>query len=923
MSELKIKIPLKFLNKLSGTEWGVIVNNVILNAQPFLECSPKFFPEYTKHGIDHVNHVIAIAEKLISDNVITDNKLLKAEDVGILLCSIVIHDLSMFIDDSQFSKLIDRNEYICPIKSYETNSNLWKDYCHKAMRFSTKKWNNLLGTSYNKAPSLKDVGKWTIRDYLFIGDFLRLYHHRFSFEIALCDFMGVEILPKLLDERRKNIIGLIAYSHCVELRDIEIEEYCDSYFGSTDYVDDCPIYYLMVLLRLADYLDAGIERAPKTLSDVHTYLSDISRKEWILNQNFRYESFGWRKANKIHTLDLPATPHSTTEFINAEKMLLGIQKEFDASVAVLDEIYQGEYSLTVSRITSNIFKSESRDKFANKFFINNTRLGISPDILPLLVGPLYANDPAYGVRELIQNSVDACKQREATQNGYEGKICIVIDTNNKTFTIEDNGIGMNEDIVCNYYLNAGSSYRSSEKWKEKFIDDFGNVKVIRIGRFGIGALATFLIGNKATVLTRYQNNKFGYKFTYTLNAGKSIDVTCDEKIGVGTKITIEMSDESNSYFKNAENHRKWSEWYRYEKPEIITIVDGKKFVNESILPSSFENEDGWYRFNSNYYTDFVWSYQPRSANYYHYETELICNGIPIEKMASPYHEYKDQWSNTHWSILRGYGFDIHLPLIALNDYNGFIKFDLSRCVVEEFPLETAFIEEIYKYLIAELMVDKQFDRKCSVWESSHGYIPIAHCDKGYTILSRSFILNTGNPIWCFIGSNQPFNTVIPIGYMHNLGDSNSSDSIHYNAEWGLFSKSFINGDLLVDRFNITKCCGGIISKGNNSLSLINGKVYSYNKDINILITSKTDFEQDKDVIFKLATYLKSDNTKFIKYIPSPIKKGENNLMLKMLQKYIPAEKNGGWIPYGFEKRKSMYPETFIELSGYINSIRKN
>lgn len=166
MSELKIKIPLKFLNKLSGTEWGVIVNNVILNAQPFLECSPKFFPEYTKHGIDHVNHVIEIAEKLISDNVITDNKLLKAEDVGILLCSIVIHDLSMFIDDSQFSKLIDRNEYICPIKSYETNSNLWKDYCHKAMRFSTKKWNNLLGTSYNKVPSLKDVGKWTIRDYL-------------------------------------------------------------------------------------------------------------------------------------------------------------------------------------------------------------------------------------------------------------------------------------------------------------------------------------------------------------------------------------------------------------------------------------------------------------------------------------------------------------------------------------------------------------------------------------------------------------------------------------------------------------------------------------------------------------------------------------------------------------------------------------
>lgn len=926
MSELKIKIPIKFLNKLSETEWGVIVNTVILNVQPFLECSPKFFPEYTKHGIDHINHVIEITENLIPDSVINDNKLLKAEDIGILLCSIIIHDLSMFIDDSQFSRFINCNEYVCPIKSNETNLNLWEGYCHMAKRFSTEKWNSLLGMSYNKTPSLKDVGRWTIRDHLFIGDFLRLYHHRFSFEIALRDFIGVEILPQSIDERRKNIIGLIAYSHCVKLRDIEIEEYCNSYFGSTDYVDDCPIYYLMVLLRLSDYLDAGIERAPKELSDIHIFISETSRKEWILNQNFRYESFGWRKANKIHTLNLPVTPHSTTEFVNIERRLLGIQKEFDESVAVLDEIYQGEYSLTVSRITSNIFKNECRDQFANNFFINNTRLGINPDILPLLVGPLYANDPAYGVRELIQNSVDACNQKQIAQKGYEGKINIVIDTNNKTFTIEDNGIGMNEDIVSNYYLSAGSSYRSSEKWEEEFIDDFGNAKVIRIGRFGIGALATFLIGNKATVLTRYQNNKFGYKFIYTLNAGESIDVTCDERIEEGTKITIEMSDESNSYFKNVENQRKWSEWYRYEKPEIIIVVDGKKIVNKSILPSLFENENGWYKYNSKYYTDFVWSYnrrQPRTANYHSYEAELICNGIPIGKIASPYHEYKDQWSNIHWSILRGYGFDIHLPLIALNDYNGYIKLDLSRCVVEEFPLEEAFIEEIYKYVIAELMFDEHFDRKYTVWESIHGYIPIAHCDKGYTILARSFILNTGSPIWCFIGSDKPFNTTVPIGYMHDFDFSNSNDSIHYNAKWGFFNKLFINGDLLVDEYNITKCCGGIISKENNDLLLINKEIYKLNKDINILTTNKTDLEKDNDIIFELATYLKNDNTKFLKYIPSPVQKGEKNLMLKMLQKYIPAKKNGGWIPYELEKRKSMYPETFRELSRYINSLHKN
>lgn len=928
MPELKIQIPNSFSCKLNNTEWGVIVNKTIINAQPFLERDPKFFKEYTIHGTDHINRVIKNAEQLIPDEIIKNDELFKAEDAAILLCSIIIHDLGMFIDDSQFLKILkNEKSKISGIKPYMSNFELWEDYSQKAKRFTTEKWNNLLGVSYQELPELIDTGEWTTRDYLIIGEFLRWYHHRFAFEIALSDFMGKEILPDLLPKRSKKLIGLIAYSHGLGIRDHEIEDYCNAYFGSTAYIDDCPVYFLIALLRLADYLDAGVERAPKSLSDVHTFLSETSRKEWILNQNFRYESFGWRNVKMTRSLDMPASPKNTTEFVHVEKMLRGIQSEFDSSAAVLDEMYNGKYTLTVSRITSNILKSESRDTFAKEFFINDTRLSASPDVLPLLIGPLYSNNPAFGVRELIQNSVDACNQREAIEPCYKGKILIDIDTSEKKFIIKDDGIGMNETIILNYYLRAGSSYRNSGEWEEEFLDDSGKTKVIRIGRFGIGALATFLIGDRATVLTRHKDSDYGCEFIYTLNASESINVTCGKNIPIGTSITIDMSEESCLYFKEPVNREQWSEWYRYESPGIEIVLDGEKLTNTQMLPLSFKDEDGWYKYNSKLFKNFIWSYEPKSPNpeqNQHYRTEFICNGFSVDEVEIAYHQ-KNQWSSKHWSIIKGYGFKIHLPLISLKDYEGHVELDLSRTKLEKLPLEPEFVEEVYKYLIAELLTDKYFFYRYSIWESHHGYIPLAHSSMGYTILARSFILHIGKPIWCLVGNHRYIHTNIPtnipIGYIPRFIDSLHCHCINSNII-NLYEVG-INGNILIDGHKLAKCCGCVISRYKIFSSIIPSKlrdgvlknIYIYNPN-NIEIN-----KQYMKTMSALANYLDKENPMFIEYIPTPIKDGENNLMLKMLQKYIPADRNGGWIPYDINERKRLYPEAFEELSGYIKSLK--
>lgn len=907
-----LNIPEDFLHKLLESNWEWIVKKTIFNVQDILDRTPDFFEEYTDHGVKHINNVIGNAEKLVPENILRE---LKAEDVGILLCSIIIHDLGMFIEKSQFSNFIKKENRIEGISVQMSKLNLWNEFCHLAKRFSEKKWNDLVGSSYEKVPKLEDYVNWTQRDCLIIGDFLRCYHHRIAFEVALYGFMGREILPEDIPENKRKMIGLIAYSHCIAVRDDEIEKYCKGEWGRIDYICDCPIYYLIVLLRLADCLDTGVERAPKAFSDIHIFLSETSRKEWILNQNFCSNDIGWRQARETHSLDIPVNPKSTTEFVNAEKRLANIQKEFDTSVAILDEKYHGTFLLTVSRITSSIFERERRDNYAKRFFLNDTRLSVSSKILPLLVGPLYSYDPAYGVRELIQNAVDACK--EVRDPGYIGKINVNIDTSKKIFLIEDNGIGMDENVISNYYLKAGASYRNSESWRKDFIDDFGKSTLDRIGQFGIGALATFLIGDKVTVTTRRRGYTFGCEFVYTIDAGESLDVLCKDDIQEGTCIKIEMSENVCKYFSNEYKQKKWSRWYRYEKPEIEIILNGNKIINEDILPLKFKNEDGWYRYDSKLYKDFIWSYDSRYSGH-SFGRELICNGVFVEVMDSPYLDDKPCWSYSHWSFIRNWGFDMFLPLISLKDYEGRVKMDLSRRKVESLQLERGFIEEIYKYLLAEILTDEQFNAKITVWESVHGYIPLAYSNKGYTVLARSFILHTGSPIWCLVTEkNRPIDIEIPLGYMHVFFDR-GIDSIHYGVGEKFNGKTFLNRDLLIFDKRIMKCCGGMIYRNDSIRHRNSERVSSKNKKLeNIYCCNMDEVRIDKGVLNQMVNYLDKDNAMFLEYIPTPIREEENNLMIKILQKYIPADRNGGWIPYEMEERKKIYPEAFKELEGYM------
>lgn len=98
-------------------------------------------------------------------------------------------------------------------------------------------------------------------------------------------------------------------------------------------------------------------------------------------------------------------------------------------------------------------------------------LTISPELLKIVGRKLYSNHPAIiAVRELLQNSHDACKRANVIPD-----IRIEIEGNNPCkITCTDNGIGMSQDDIVNYFLCLGGT----NKTESDNVGGFGIAKAV-------------------------------------------------------------------------------------------------------------------------------------------------------------------------------------------------------------------------------------------------------------------------------------------------------------------------------------------------------------------------------------------------------------------------------------------------------------
>lgn len=123
-----------------------------------------------------------------------------------------------------------------------------------------------------------------------------------------------------------------------------------------------------------------------------------------------------------------------------------------------------------------------------------------PGVIKTLGESLYS-DPSVSVRELIQNANDTCVVRQADDpNAPPGEIHIRFDNWRRTLVIEDNGAGMTEEEVKEFLTVIGSSKTDQVRAHLESMGQ-GSLAERLIGRFGLGLLSAFIIGDRIEFVT--------------------------------------------------------------------------------------------------------------------------------------------------------------------------------------------------------------------------------------------------------------------------------------------------------------------------------------------------------------------------------------------------------------------------------------
>jgi len=169
-------------------------------------------------------------------------------------------------------------------------------------------------------------------------------------------------------------------------------------------------------------------------------------------------------------------------------------------------------------------------------------------LLNIVVNSLYTHREIF-LRELIANASDALDKLRflaltdptLLEESPGLSIFIEIDTEDKTLTISDNGIGMTYDEVID---NIGTIAKSGSS---KFLEYFKNSQTSEIdlgliGQFGVGFYSAFMVSERITLITRAPKQATGVKWESTGDGTFVIKEV--EKKDRGTTIILKLKDDA-------------------------------------------------------------------------------------------------------------------------------------------------------------------------------------------------------------------------------------------------------------------------------------------------------------------------------------------------------------------------------------------
>ena len=213
-------------------------------------------------------------------------------------------------------------------------------------------------------------------------------------------------------------------------------------------------------------------------------------------------------------------------------------------------------------------------------------------LLDLVINSIYTNKEIF-LRELISNASDAIDKlhfesltnHDILEGNEDFEIFIVPDSDTKTITISDNGVGMTRDEVIS---NIGTIAQSGTRaFLDKMREGSETSDEELIGQFGVGFYSAFIVAQKVELTTRKAGETSAVKWTCE-GAGEYVIEDVDKPTR-GTTIVLHLKPEfcKGEEFDFTDHYtiesliKKYSDYIRYPiKMNFVTEDKDKNHVVE-------------------------------------------------------------------------------------------------------------------------------------------------------------------------------------------------------------------------------------------------------------------------------------------------------------------------------------------------------
>ncbi len=170
----------------------------------------------------------------------------------------------------------------------------------------------------------------------------------------------------------------------------------------------------------------------------------------------------------------------------------------------------------------------------------------SENMFPIIKKWLYSDHDIF-IRELISNGCDAITKLKKLDimgeytlpDDFKPEIQVVVDTEGKTISFTDTGLGMTEEEVDEYINQV--AFSGATDFLEKYKDKTNEEQII--GHFGLGFYSAFMVADSVSIDT-LSWKEGASPVHWESEGGIDFEMSDGDKESVGTTITLYLSEDS-------------------------------------------------------------------------------------------------------------------------------------------------------------------------------------------------------------------------------------------------------------------------------------------------------------------------------------------------------------------------------------------